>query len=704
MKTGGCTMAVVSALFSCSAMDMPCTQHVSFPDAFAAAVGDAPQAAPVALLRLAGDGRVLHQVGWPDTLPPAQGRAVHTLFHELDDDGRSRWPSFSADSGSDVSRHVWHLCDNGQAVCVECTRLPGDAAGDWLLRVSHGTPEDAAQRELRLLARAAHQAGDAVMITCAGGLIEYVNPAFERSTGYTAAEVLGRSPGLLKSGMHGPDVYARLWRALRSGEVFRMVFTNRRKSGELYHEEKTISPIRDAQQKISHYVATSRDVSERIRAQDQLEYLAGMDVLTDLPNRRLFTDRLRQAMRRAMRTECPLAVLFIDLDRFKVINDTLGHSVGDALLTEVAARLRGCVRASDTVARLGGDEFTVLLEETGDRAAVTEIAEKILAALADGVRVQGREFFVSASVGIALYPENGHSVDELLSRADLSMYRAKAAGRNTLRFYNQSMDAHAHTDLSAEIALHGALERREFFLVYQPIIDTRTGRVATVEALLRWNSPTEGVVPPDRFIPLLEETGLIVPVSRWSLREALRDLRTLQASQPQVHLAFNLSGRQLRDDELVSDIAGALQEAGVDPRMLELEITESTLMEDIPRTTDILGALDTMGISLAIDDFGTGYSSLAYLMRFAVRTLKIDRSFVSQLRSSSDAVTIVRAITSLADSMGLEIVAEGVETPGQLAQLTELGCHRLQGYLFSRPVRPEELLRLSCFSPATPQT
>ncbi|MGL6077879.1 putative bifunctional diguanylate cyclase/phosphodiesterase [Methyloversatilis discipulorum] len=704
MQTGGCTMAVVSALFSCSAMDMPCTQHVSFPDAFSVAVGDAPQAATTALLRLSHEGRIIDHTGWPDTLTDVRGQPVHRVFRELDNDGQSGWPAFRAGCGNAVSRQIWHLHDGGRPVCVECAPLPGDASGHWLLRVSHGTPEDAAQRELRLLARAAHQAGDAVLITCAGGLIEYVNPAFERSTGYSAEEVLGRSPGLLKSGLHGPDVYARLWRALRSGEVFRMVFTNRRKNGELYHEEKTISPIRDAQQRISHYVATSRDVSERIRAQDQLEYLAGMDALTDLPNRRLFTDRLRQAMRRAMRTECPLAVLFIDLDRFKVINDTLGHSVGDALLTEVAARLRGCVRASDTVARLGGDEFTVLLEETGDRTAVTEIAEKILAALAEGVRVQGREFFVSASVGIALFPENGHSVDELLSRADLSMYRAKAAGRNTLRFYDQSMDAHAHTELSAEIALHGALERREFFLVYQPIIDTRTGRVATVEALLRWNSPTEGVVPPDRFIPLLEETGLIVPVSRWSLREALRDLRMLQATQPQLHLAFNLSGRQLRDDDLVSDITSALQEAGVDPRMLELEITESTLMEDIPRTTDILGALDTMGISLAIDDFGTGYSSLAYLMRFAVRTLKIDRSFVSQLRSSSDAVTIVRAITSLADSMGLEVVAEGVETPGQLAQLTELGCHRLQGYLFSRPVRPEELLRLSCFSPAAPQT
>ncbi len=688
-------MSVVSTQFLCDAQDTSCIHRIPAPGTFRAATGEA---SPTALLRIDRTGRIVDQIGGSGMLPSMRGRPLWELFHEARNDG-SGWLAAWQACGRHIVSQVWHLIADNRPLSVEFARLPGDRRGHCILRVSGMTPDDNRLRELSLLAHAAHQSGDAIMITGADGLIEYVNPAFERNTGYTLAEAKGRSPGILKSGVHGREFYARLWRALQAGEVVRLVFTNRRKNGELYHEEKTISPIRDAQQNIRHYVATSRDVSERIRAQDQLEYLAGMDPLTDLPNRRLFTDRLRHAMRRSRRMERPLAVLFIDLDRFKVINDTLGHSVGDALLAEVAARLRGCVRDSDTVARLGGDEFTILLEDTGDRDAVSEIATKILATLAHGVRVHGREFFVSASVGVALYPENGQSVDELLSRADLSMYRAKTAGRSTFRFYEAGMDADAHTDLSAEIALHGALERREFFLVYQPIVDTHSGRATTVEALLRWNSPTEGVVPPDRFIPLLEETGLIVPVSRWSLRQALRDLHSLQRARPELRLAFNLSGRQLRDDTLVSDIATALADAGIAPHMLELEITESTLMEDIPRSREILEALDAMGIHLAIDDFGTGYSSLAYLMRFAVGTLKIDRSFVRELPDSADAVTIVRAIASLAASMGLNVVAEGVETPGQLAQLRELGCHRLQGYLFSRPLNPDELPALDCFAP-----
>ncbi|HEY9193578.1 MAG TPA: EAL domain-containing protein, partial [Methyloversatilis sp.] len=545
--------------------------------------------------------------------------------------------------------------------------------------------------------QAAHQTDDAVMITCAGGLIEYVNPAFERSTGYRADEVLGRSPGMLKSGRHSAKFYAALWDTINGGDVFRAVFTNRRKNGELYFEEKTISPIRDDRQRISHFVATSKDVSERIRAHDQLEYLANMDTLTDLPNRRLFMDRLTQAMQRATRLDRQLAVLFIDLDRFKVINDTLGHRVGDQLLTEVARRLRTCVRTSDTVARLGGDEFTILLEDVASRQAVGQIADTMLATLGQGIRIEDRTFFVSASAGIAFFPDDAQSIDELLSRADLSMYQAKSAGRNTSRFYERRMDLHAHSDFSAEIALHGALERREFFLVYQPIVDAVSGRVHALEALLRWNSPDLGVIAPDRFIPILEETGLIVPVSRWSLREALAEVRRMQQSWPDVKLAFNLSGRQLRDDDLVADISSALAETGFDPRMLELEITESMLMEDLPRTSEIMVALDAMGVSLAIDDFGTGYSSLAYLMRFSVRTLKIDRSFVRELDGGTDAATIVRAILSLAGSMGLEIVAEGVETDSQFAHLRELGCHRLQGYLFGRPATAGDLLHLPCF-------
>jgi diguanylate cyclase (GGDEF)-like protein/PAS domain S-box-containing protein len=658
-----------------------------------------PEGAPASgVLLVSSAGMVLRQTRFSDALPDLTGLHLGSVFESLSGPRVTLWSRVMADCVAVPRNYVWRLrcADRDRPVQVECACLHTEGAGEWLLRLSDPQP-DAGSRKLEMLAQAAHQTDDAVMITCAGGLIEYVNPAFERSTGYRADEVLGRSPGMLKSGRHGAKFYAALWDTINGGHVFRAVFTNRRKNGELYFEEKTISPIRDEWQRISHFVATSKDVSERIRAHDQLEYLANMDTLTDLPNRRLFMDRLNQAMQRATRLDRQLAVLFIDLDRFKVINDTLGHRVGDQLLTEVAGRLRACVRTADTVARLGGDEFTILLEDVASRQAVGQIADKILSMLGQGIRLDDRQFFISASVGITLFPDDAQSIDELLSRADLSMYQAKSAGRNTRRFYEQRMDQHAHSDFSAEIALHGALERREFFLVYQPIVDAASGRVLALEALLRWNSPDLGVVAPDRFIPILEETGLIVPVSRWSLREALAEVRRMQQSRPDMKLAFNLSGRQLRDDDLVGDISSALVETGFDPHMLELEITESMLMEDLPRTSEIMAALDAMGVSLAIDDFGTGYSSLAYLMRFSVRTLKIDRSFVRELDGGADAATIVRAILSLAGSMGLEIVAEGVETDSQFAHLRELGCHRLQGYLFGRPAIAGDLLHLPCF-------
>ena len=650
------------------------------------------------ILLVSSAGIVLRQMRFSDDLPDLSGLYISSVFESLSGPRMTIWSRVMADSVVAPRNYLWrlHCAGHDRPVLVECACLRPDGPGEWMLRLSDPLP-DAGSRKLEMLAQAAHQTDDAVMITCAGGLIEYVNPAFERGTGYRADEVLGRSPGILKSGRHSAKFYAALWDTINGGHVFRAVFTNRRKNGELYFEEKTISPIRDERQRISHFVATSKDVSERIRAHDQLEYLANMDALTDLPNRRLFMDRLTQAMQRATRLDRQLAVLFIDLDRFKVINDTLGHRVGDQLLTEVARRLCACVRTSDTVARLGGDEFTILLEDVASRKAVGQIADTILATLRQGIRIDDRQFFISASVGITLFPDDAQSIDELLSRADLSMYQAKSAGRNTCRFYEQRMDQHAQSNFSAEIALHGALERREFFLVYQPIVDAASGRVLALEALLRWNSPDLGVVAPDRFIPILEETGLIVPVSRWSLREALAEVRRMQRSHPDVKLAFNLSGRQLRDDDLVADISSALAETGFDPRMLELEITESMLMEDLPRTSEIMAALDAMGVSLAIDDFGTGYSSLAYLMRFSVRTLKIDRSFVRELDGGTDAATIVRAILSLAGSMGLEIVAEGVETDSQFAHLRELGCHRLQGYLFGRPATAGDLQHLPCF-------
>lgn len=545
----------------------------------------------------------------------------------------------------------------------------------------------------QILARAIEQTDDAVMITRSDGVIEYVNPGFERITGYRAGDIIGRRPSILASGMHPPAFYSELWRTLGRGESFRSVFTNRRSSGELYYEEKTISPIRGADEAISHFVATGKDVTERIAAERRLEYLANYDALTGLPNRSLLHDRLAQAIQRAHRLGKGVAVQFVDLDRFKLINDTLGHNAGDRVLIEAASRLRQCLRATDTVARLGGDEFILIQEGVGNPDEVEQVARKVLDAFAPCFPVAPPQgLFVSVSVGLALYPGDGLNPDELLMRADLAMYRAKEGGRNSFRFFEAAMDASAMRTLTLEAAIRGALDNREFAVVYQPIIDTRTQRPIAVEALMRWHSPVHGTVPPDHFIPLLEENGMIVPVSRWALRQALRQVRTLQcAGQPTLRLAFNLSSRQFRDVELLQDVTAALDEAGFDPTLLELELTESALMDNPDASAAVLEALRARGIRVAVDDFGTGYSSLAYLMRFPVRTLKIDRSFVYQMERSKEAATIVRAIASLARSLGLELIGEGVENVGQLALLQEVGCHQVQGFLFSRPVTGAEL-------------
>jgi diguanylate cyclase (GGDEF)-like protein/PAS domain S-box-containing protein len=544
----------------------------------------------------------------------------------------------------------------------------------------------------QMLAQAVEQTDDAVMITRADGVIEYVNPGFERITGYLANDVVGRKPGFLRSGMHPPTFYNEIWRTISRGEPFRSVFTNRRHNGELYFEEKTISPIHGSDGAISHFVATGKDVTERISAERRLEYLANYDALTGLPNRSLLHDRLSQAIQRAHRTGKSVALQFVDLDRFKLINDTLGHNIGDRVLIEAATRLRHCLRATDTVARLGGDEFILIQEDVSHPDVVEQVAHKVLDAFAVRFQVGTHSLFASVSIGLALYPEDGLGPDELLMRADLAMYRAKEAGRNSFRFFEANMNANAMRTLTLEVAIRGALDNHEFALVYQPIIDTRTHRTVAVEALLRWHSPDHGTVPPDHFIPLLEENGLIVPVSRWALREALRDVRAMhKAGQPEVRLAFNLSSRQFRNVSLLQDITAALDEAGFPPQLLELELTESALMDNPEASAAVLETLRARGIRVAVDDFGTGYSSLAYLLRFPVRTLKIDRSFVHGMEHSREAATIVRAIASLAGSLGLEMVGEGVENHAQLALLQELGCHQIQGFLFSRPLPAGEL-------------
>lgn len=544
-----------------------------------------------------------------------------------------------------------------------------------------------------VLSQALAQTDDMVLITDAKGSVTYVNASFERATGYARDELIGESPGLLNSGQHTPEFYADLWRTLKAGKAFRAVFTNRRRNGDLYQEQKTITPIRDDDGKITHYVSTAKDITERVSEQRWMEHLASHDQLTDLPNRRLFSDRLTQGLLRAARDGSTLAVLFLDLDRFKNINDSLGHTTGDELLRAVADRLKQCGRGEDTVARLGGDEFIITLERLSSPEDARRVAQTVNSVFDQPFALNEHVVYAGASIGIACYPHHGDDPEQLLKHADIAMYQAKAAGGNLHMLFDPSMQSEMRENFSLETSLRSALARNELYLLYQPIVERGTGKLVKLEVLMRWNSPEHGQVPPSRFIPMLEDTGLIIPVGCWLIESALTHIKAFQREEnPDVQLAINISGRQFRHNNFIAEVEQILAKTGFPPGKLEFEITESVLIENAPLATRILQALDALGIRLAIDDFGTGYSSLSYLRRFPISTLKIDRSFVADMEESADAVSIVRAVVNLADALGLEVVGEGVETAGQLALLSELGCHYMQGFLFSKPIRLADLL------------
>jgi diguanylate cyclase (GGDEF)-like protein/PAS domain S-box-containing protein len=573
-----------------------------------------------------------------------------------------------------------------------------DDAGKPLRSV--GTVQDVTARKqaearMQQLSRAVEQTADSIVITDKRGAIEYVNQAFEQITGYSASEALGQTPRLVKSGVHDAEFYRRLWATIERGEVFRDVLVNRRRNGELYFEEKTITPLRDEAGEITHYISTGKDITERMQVQERLQYLAHHDALTELPNRVLFMDRLTHALTRAQWHERVVAVLFLDLDRFKYINDTFGHNVGDKFLQHMAARLKSCVREGDTVARLGGDEFALLLEDVGQVADIAPVADKLLAALAAPFVLEGREFFVTTSIGISLYPADGVDGQTLLKHADTAMYRAKDLGRNNYQFYSADLSAKAFERLTLETSLRRALERDEFLLYYQPQVDIKSQRLIGVEVLIRWRHPELGVVSPTQFIPLAEETGLIVPIGEWVLRSACTQARAWRAAGLGFgSITVNISGRQFADPALAARIGQVLSDTKLDAGLLELEITESVVMHDPQSAVHTLEQLNAMGVRIAIDDFGTGYSSLAYLKRYPIDTLKVDQSFVRDVTHDPNDASIVQAIIAMARSMQLRVIAEGVETEEQLTFLRTHGCEAVQGYLFSRPVPAEEAREL----------
>ncbi len=538
---------------------------------------------------------------------------------------------------------------------------------------------------------------EGIFIADGKGIVVSVNRAFTDITGYGADEVLGKGSGILDSGRHDSEFSKSMWSQLDEQSHWQGEIWSRRKGGESFPAWLSINSVPDSSGKLCNYVAIFSDITEMRRSQDELEHLARHDVLTDLPNRLLFESRLEHAIHHAHRSGEFLAVMFLDLDRFKIVNDSLGHAAGDSLLQQVATRLTSVVRKEDTVSRMGGDEFTFLLEDVSSRGAA-KIAEKCIHALKQPVEFGDREIYLSGSVGISLFPEDGEDVDTLVRNADAAMYKAKAAGRDNYQFYTNELTVNALEQVSMEAQLRRALERNEFRLVYQPQVEMPSGKLIGVEALLRWESPEYGLVGPDRFIPLLEDSGLIVPVGEWVLETACRQARDwLDMGWTDCNMAVNVAGEQITRSDIVGLVHQILDRTGLPAERLELEMTETFAMSDPENTIGIFQELRDHGIRIAIDDFGTGYSSLAYLKRLPIDRLKIDRSFIRDIPGDVDDEAITQAIIALGQSLRLDVIAEGVETADMVDFLVSHDCHYGQGFFFGKPmaaVAIQELLDL----------
>ncbi|MBC9252478.1 diguanylate cyclase [Pseudomonas alcaligenes] len=546
------------------------------------------------------------------------------------------------------------------------------------------------QERLHQAATVFESTAEGVMITDLNQRISAVNRAFSEITGYSETEALGQSPRLLASGQHDSAFYAAMWHQLAAEGHWQGEIWNRRKNGEIYPEWLTISAVRDQSDSITHFVGVFADISPLKHAQARLDYQAHHDPLTGLPNRLLFESRLNAALTDARTDDRQGAVLFLDLDRFKHINDSLGHPVGDLLLKSIAERLREQLRDIDTVARLGGDEFIVLLPGLHQPRDAERVATKLLACFSPPFQADSHEFFISASIGISLFPEDGNDVATLVKNADAAMYSSKAKGRNRIEFYTRSLTFQATERMTLEHELRRAIERDELSLHYQPKLCLASQQLIGAEALLRWRHPVFGDIPPDRFIPLAEENGMILQLGDWALQEACRQMREWQGQHaPFGPLSVNLSGSQLRQPQLAQRIADSLADFGLAPASLQLEITESFIMSQAEEALFILHELKALGLQLAIDDFGTGYSSLSYLKRLPLDILKIDKSFIRGLPEDQDDAAITRAIIALGRSLQFTVIAEGVETKAQELFLAAEGCQQIQGYVVSRPLSAE---------------
>ena len=588
--------------------------------------------------------------------------------------------------------------DGKERLVLERGELTRDSDGKAILMT--GTVQDITERkqteeDLRLAAQVFENSIEGILISDAQANILRVNRAFTSITGYSAEDAIGQNTRLLRSDRHNAIFYQVMWASVIEFGHWQGEVWNRRKNGEVYPEWLTIIAIRNDKGEVIHYLGVFADLTEKKEAEARLHRLAYFDHLTELPNRRLLEERLGQTLATANANDWLVALLYLDLDRFKTINDSLGHPFGDKLLQAVAERLARHIRDSDTLARFSGDEFAVVLANVGTRQNAIRVAQKILDALAEPFILEDHEVYMSISIGIALYPDDAANGEELIKNADIAANYAKTQGGNGYHFYSNTMNVAASQRLVMESGLRRALEHEEFVLHYQPQVSLHTGRIIGMEALLRWQHPERGLVAPGEFIPLLEETGLIVPVGEWVLRTACaQNSAWLAAGLPPLRVAVNLSARQFRQSGLVDVVASALQDAGLVAEQLELEVTESIMIQDLQATMTTLHQLHLLGIQISIDDFGTGYSSLSYLKRLPISKIKIDQSFVRDLCSDPDDAAIAFAVISLGHSMKMQVIAEGVETVEQLDYLRTQECDEIQGFYFSRPLPVEEFAKL----------
>ncbi len=554
------------------------------------------------------------------------------------------------------------------------------------------TERKQSESEMRLAASVFDNSSEGIIITDPNSLILRVNRAFTDITGYSQQEALGNRPSILRSHLHDDGYYSQLWNELLESGNWQGEIWNRRKSGEVHPVWQNITAVKDSEGNITQYISIFSDITERKMSEDRIRHLAHHDVMTALPNRVLFMERCEHALAHARREQQQLAVLFVDLDRFKHINDSLGHPVGDQLLKQIAHKFTQASREEDTIARLGGDEFIVLIEQIDSPKDVSTVARKLLSSIDESFSVAGHELFISASIGISIYPDNGTDVDTLIRNADAAMYRAKEMGRGNYQYYTEELTVSIYERVLMENNLRHAVDRKELVLHYQPQYQLASEEMTACEALLRWIHPEKGLIPPNEFIPIAEDSGLIIPIGEWVMEEACRSFMHWRSQGAVLEqIAVNISGQQIERGDIVNTVTGILQRTGIPPHCLELEISEGFVMKHAEKNIQILNQLKELGVYLSIDDFGIGYSSLNYLKRLPIDRIKLDKSLVDDVAKDSNDEAIARAVLAMGRSLQLDVVAEGVETVEQKRFLQEESCRYVQGYLFSRPLPEDEL-------------